>query len=94
MLLYITGGVGFVFCILALLLIAVLHKKNKSKLIPLIMYALGFVLFLGSGFLHWKGFELKIPFLESKEETVQTDAGQDAPETEGENSPDSPEEEK
>lgn len=63
MLLYITGGVGFLLSVLAILLIILFHKKDKSKIFPLIMYFLGFVLFMGSGFLHWKGFEFEVPFL-------------------------------
>lgn len=46
MLLYITGGVGFVLSILAIFLILMVHKKDKSKLIPIILYCLGFVLFM------------------------------------------------
>ena len=66
MLLYITGGVGFLLSVLSIFLILIFHKKDKSKIVPLIIYFLGFVLFMGSGFLHWKGFELSLPFFNSE----------------------------
>lgn len=58
MLFYITGGVGFALCVLSIILIAILHAKYKPKLIPLILFVVGFVLFLGSGFLFWRGNNL------------------------------------
>ncbi len=73
MLLYITGGVGFVLSILAIFLILMVHKKDKSKLIPIILYCLGFVLFMGSGFLHWRGFELNLPEKEPAEDVQPAD---------------------
>lgn len=58
MLFYITGGVGFALCVLSIILVAILHAKYKSKLIPLILFAVGFALFLASGFLFWRGNNL------------------------------------
>jgi len=77
MLLYITGGVGFVLSILAIMLVFLCHKKDKSKRIPLILYLVGFLLFMGSGFLHWRGFELHLPEKEPAED-VQPADGADA----------------
>ena len=79
MLLYITGGVGFGLSILAILLIVLLHKKGKSKLIPIILYCLGFILFIGSGFLHWRGFVFDLPGKEPAEDVQPAEDGADAP---------------
>lgn len=50
---YITGGVGLALCLLSIILTAIFHANYKPKRIPLIMFALGFVLFMGTGFAHW-----------------------------------------
>lgn len=77
MLLYITGGVGFALSVLAIILILIVHKKDKKKLIPIIMYVLGFVLFMGSGFLHWRGVRLDLP-LPSKEPAEDVQQAEDS----------------
>jgi len=74
MLLFITGGVGFVLSILAIALVLRCHKKDRSKRFPLILYLLGFILFMGSGFLHWRGFELHLPEKEPAEDVQPADA--------------------
>ncbi|MDE7262568.1 MAG: hypothetical protein K2N78_11020, partial [Oscillospiraceae bacterium] len=56
MLLYISGGIGFALSIAAIVLIVLFHIKDKSKLLPVILYIFGFILFLGSGFMHHIGF--------------------------------------
>ena len=70
MVFYITGGVGFVLSVLGIVLVLLFHKKDKKKLIPIIMYCLGLVLFLGSGFLHWRGFKLELPGKEPVEDVA------------------------
>lgn len=45
--------VGFVMCILAIILLPVLHKKEGPKILSVLLFALGFVTFMGSAFLHW-----------------------------------------
>lgn len=83
--LYITGGVGFVLSILAIILVLIFHKKDKSKLIPVILYCFGLILFLGSGFLHWRGFELHLPWQEPTEDVQPAEAeNPDAPDTSNE----------
>jgi len=78
MLLYITGGVGFVLSILAIFLLRLFHKKDKKKRIPIILYVVGFILFMGSGFLHWRGFELHLPVKEPVEDTADADSADTA----------------
>lgn len=51
--LYITGGVGLALCVVSIVLIAIFHANYKPKRIPLIMFAVGFLLFMGTGFLFW-----------------------------------------
>lgn len=58
MLFYITGGVGAVLCVLAIVLVIVFHIKIKSKILPIILFVLGFLLFMGSGYLFSTGGEL------------------------------------
>ena len=48
---FITGGVGFLACIIFMVLIIVFASKGKSCIVPLIAYFLSILLFLGSGFL-------------------------------------------
>lgn len=50
---YIAGGVGFVLCIVSIVLTGIFHANYKPKRIPLILFAVGFVLFMGTGFAHW-----------------------------------------
>jgi len=76
MLFYITGGIGFVLSILAIVLVLLAHKKDKSKRIPLILYLVGFLLFMGSGFLHWRGFELHLPEKEPAEDVQPADSAE------------------
>lgn len=57
MLLYITGGVGLLLSVIAIVLVLIFHAKSKPKIVPIIIYVLGLALFLGSGFLHWRGLE-------------------------------------
>lgn len=51
--LYISGGVGLVLCVLSIVLIAIFHANYKPKRIPLILFAVGFLLFMGTGFMYW-----------------------------------------
>lgn len=48
----ITGGVGFLACVIFIVLIVILALRGKSCTIPLIGFILSVVLFLGSGFLY------------------------------------------
>lgn len=48
---FITGGVGFLACIIFMVLIIIFAARGKSCTVPLIAYFLSILLFLGSGFL-------------------------------------------
>ena len=48
---FITGAVGFIACVIFMVLIILFAVKGKSCTVPLIAYFLSILLFLGSGFL-------------------------------------------
>ncbi len=48
---FITGAVGFLACVIFMILIIMFAIKGKSCTVPLIAYFLSILLFLGSGFL-------------------------------------------
>lgn len=63
--LYIIGGIGAAGCLIAIILLLIFHAKDKSKAVPLIMFVMCFLLFIGSGMLHSVGFEIKLPSRDS-----------------------------
>lgn len=49
---FITGGVGFLACIIFMIVAAIFTVRGKSCVVPLVLLFLSIALFLGSGFLY------------------------------------------
>lgn len=47
--------VGFVMCVLAIILAPIFEKKDGPKIVSVMLFVLGFVTFMGSAFLNWSG---------------------------------------
>ena len=48
----ITGGVGFLACVIFIILIIAAAMRGKPCVVPLVAFVLALALFLGSGFLY------------------------------------------
>lgn len=72
-------GAGFLICIVAVILFIIFYTKNKSFLLPGILFLLGFVVIAGSLVLEAGGFLEEQTKAEPDSKPLTDDAGEDGP---------------